>query len=37
MENRKNIQRDYDKEPIVLNDYNSLLMWWQTIFIIIPF
>jgi hypothetical protein len=37
MENKKNIKRDYDKEPIVLNDYNSLLMWWQTIFIIIPF
>jgi len=29
--------RDYDKEPIVIEDYNPLFMWWQTIFIIIPF
>ena len=35
-ENKQNKLRDYDKWPIVIEDYNPLFMWWQTIFIIIP-
>jgi hypothetical protein len=28
--------RDYDKDPIVIEDYNPLFMWWQSIYVVLP-
>jgi|GEM_PF-1671082 len=30
------IPRDYDKDPIVIEDYNPLFMWWQSIYVALP-
>jgi hypothetical protein len=29
-------ERDYDKDPIVINDVNPLFTWWEMIYIMIP-
>lgn len=28
--------RDYDKDPIVIEDYNPLFGWWETLYVIFP-
>lgn len=28
--------RDYDKDPIVIEDYNPLFGWWETLYVVFP-